>query len=304
MPFRRGYADLLVSGSAQSAARLLDAGRDGGAELDRPADRAEVIVRPLHRGRQQRPGRVAALARREPDPERHGDVGQQVAALLVANLLRAGLHNERVRLGAPRGEDVHVDRRASGDRGQQQLDRREVGTAPDGDLAAALIGGGVRAVRDALERHLAMRLLTRHGSTMPEAGQDSSRRTSTTPARMRAPPRNCVADGVWCSSSQAKSTANRISAIATNEPSLAPSRRAAPMPAMYASAAATSARPRTATSQLTRASKRVTSAADMASGAAPVSPRKPSAKAPTTIPPLVMTTGGSGSASDAADRKK
>ena len=45
--------------------------------------------------------------------------------------------------------------------------------------------------------------------------------------------------------------ANSTSATPMNEASLAPSRRAAPMPATYAITAATSDSPRTGTSQLT-----------------------------------------------------
>jgi len=45
--------------------------------------------------------------------------------------------------------------------------------------------------------------------------------------------------------------ANSTSAMPMNEASLAPSRRAAPMPATYAITAATSDSPRTGTTQLT-----------------------------------------------------
>jgi hypothetical protein len=48
---------------------------------------------------------------------------------------------------------------------------------------------------------------------------------------MNAPPRNCNGDGSWPSSSQANRIANKTSAMPMNEASLAPSRRAAPMPA-------------------------------------------------------------------------
>ncbi len=72
------------------------------------------------------------------------------------------------------------------------------------------------------------------------------------PARMNAPPRNCNGDGSWPSSSQANRIANRTSAMPMNEASLAPSRRAAPMPATYATTAASTDSPSTGTIQLTR----------------------------------------------------
>ena len=68
---------------------------------------------------------------------------------------------------------------------------------------------------------------------------------------MNAPPRNCIADGSWPSSSHANTIANSTSAMPMNEASLAPSRRAAPMPVTYASTAATRDSPTTGTTQLT-----------------------------------------------------
>ena len=53
-----------------------------------------------------------------------------------------------------------------------------------------------------------------------------------TPARMNAPPRNCTGVGNWPSSSQANKIANSTSAMPMNDASLAPSRRAAPIPAI------------------------------------------------------------------------
>src|SRR5260221_12274844 len=72
---------------------FLDSGCDGRPDLDGAADRAQPVMRLLHRVRQQRPGRIALLAGGEPDPERHLYVGQAVAAR-VAYLLRVDQHLE------------------------------------------------------------------------------------------------------------------------------------------------------------------------------------------------------------------
>jgi hypothetical protein len=95
-----------------------------------------------------------------------------------------------------------------------------------------------------------------------------------------------------------------ISAMPTNDPSLAPSRRAAPMPTTYANAAATTDSPSTETSQLTRCPNSTTSAAESRSGIACAAASTPSAAAPTIIPPQVITTGGSGSSVTDAERTK
>ena len=173
-----GVCAFPATGTAQTAvghSSLLDARRDRGAELHCPADRAEALVRLLHRVRQQGPGLVAALAFRKHHAERHGDVRQPVPAS-VAHLLRADLDGERVRLGPPRREDIDVDRGAAADRHEHQLDRREVGpvAGPDRDLPAALVGHDVPAVGDPRERNLAMRVLS-HAFTMPDAPQEPSR---------------------------------------------------------------------------------------------------------------------------------
>ena len=61
--------------------------------------------------------------------------------------------------------------------------------------------------------------------------RSSSQCTRATPATMNAPPTSCGTPGSWPSSSQANSTANSTSLRPRNEASLAPSARAALMPA-------------------------------------------------------------------------
>ena len=124
-----------------------------------------------------------------------------------------------------------------------------------------------------------------------------------TPSRISAPPRNWVATGSWCSRIQANATANSTSAIATNDPNFAPSRRAAAIPVTYAIAAATRERPSSGTIQLTSRPSSVTSPPANRSGTSPVSPSAASTAAPTTIPPQVSTSGGS-AAEPSADWKK
>jgi hypothetical protein len=96
----------------------------------------------------------------------------------------------------------------------------------DGDLR----GSGRDRVRTAA-RNGRRHVLGRHQLRPVTArAYGSSSRTAITPARISPPPTNWVAVGVWCSRIQANSTANPISAIATNDPNFGPSRRAAPMP--------------------------------------------------------------------------
>src|ERR1700722_16658026 len=82
----------------------------------------------------------------------------------VPDLLRVDQHLERVRLGPARGQDVDVDGRAAADRGEQQLDRGEVGSCPGphADLPATVIAGRVPAVLGPLEPYAAMRGVSRH----------------------------------------------------------------------------------------------------------------------------------------------
>ena len=97
------------------------------------------------------------------------------------------------------------------------------------------------------------RRLTLCGSAAGTDGDRiSSMRTRAMPATISAPPPSWTGVGSWPSSSQAISTAKITSARPTNDASLAPSMRAAAMPARYEITAATSDRPATGISQLTR----------------------------------------------------
>ena len=164
-------------------ASLLDPGRDGRGDVDGAADRAQAVMRLLHRVRQQRPGSVALLTAGEPDPERHLDVGQAVA-VGVAHLVRVDQYLEGLGFSPARGQDVDVDGCAAADGDQQQLRRGEIGAAAraQGDLAAPAVGGGELAVRDAPNGHAAVHGIIRHthsladASRLPEAG---TARTST-----------------------------------------------------------------------------------------------------------------------------
>jgi len=120
-------------------------------------------MRFAHRVRQQLPRLVALLADRERDAERHLQAGE-VIACRVADLVRLHDDLEGVRLGPPRRQDVHVDRRAAADRDQQQLNRGEVGPlpGPDADRSAALVDRCVPAVFDPFQPYAAMRGISRH----------------------------------------------------------------------------------------------------------------------------------------------
>src|SRR5580693_3421383 len=145
-----------------------DPGRDRRAELDRPAHRAQPVVGLAYRVRQPLARLVALLAVREGDAKRHLQAGEVMSGR-VAGLIRRHDDLERVRLGPPRGEQVHVDRRAAADRDQQQLDRGEVGPVPgpDADLPAALVDRGVPAVLDPFQPHAAMCGICCHVLTVP-----------------------------------------------------------------------------------------------------------------------------------------
>src|ERR1039457_6512859 len=150
---------------------LLDPRCDGCADLDGAAHRAEPVMRLLHHVRQHRPGIIAAFAAGKSDPECDLDVGQAVAAG-VARLVRVDLHLERVGFSAAGRQDVDVDRCASADRGQQQFGRGEVAAAgAHGDLAAAAVGRGEHAVRDALDGHGEVHGASRHTDTLPGTGR-------------------------------------------------------------------------------------------------------------------------------------
>ncbi len=137
-----------------------------------------------------------------------------------------------------------------------------------------------------------------------DAGRSSSKRTMVTPARMSAPPANCAGVGSWPSSSQANAIANSTSDMDTNEASLAPSLRAAPMPVTYEITAATRDSPSTGTSQLTWWPRTRTSPVPAFIGSAPVPATAASAAAPTHMLAHVMTSGGSGSSPPPAESRK
>src|SRR5215469_18971715 len=169
---RAGGATVLNSSGER--AFLLDAGRDGGAELDGAANRAKPVMRFLHDVRQYRPGLIALRAAGERDPERHLDIGEMVAGF-VAHLFRVDEHLERGRFSPARGHDVHIDGGAAADRGEQQLHRAEVGlAAAEGYLAASRVGDGELAVRDAPDGHVAVRRLSRHTAYPARAARRGS----------------------------------------------------------------------------------------------------------------------------------
>src|SRR5215469_5352081 len=149
-------------GEAEGAAFLLDAGRDGGGDLDGAANRAKPVMRFLHNVRQYRPGLIALRSVGERDPERHLDIGEMVASL-VAHLFRVDDHLERVWFGPARGHDVHIDGGATADRAKQQLRGGEVDlAAAEGYLATSGVGDGELAVRDAPDGHVAVHRPSRH----------------------------------------------------------------------------------------------------------------------------------------------
>ena len=102
--------------------------------------------------------------------------------------------------------------------------------------------------------------------------------------------------GSWPSSSQANRMANSTSASPANEASLAPSRRAAPMPATYGTTEDTRASPATGSTQLTWCPSRVTGPVRTVSGTRPAQPSRPRAAPPVHIAAQVIAIGGSGSA--------
>ena len=101
---------------------------------------------------------------REHGLERHLDIRETVT-VAIAYFLRSHRHPEGLRLGPARGQDVHVDRRAAPDRGEQQLNGGEVGvaTGADGDPAAPVVGDGERAGRDPVDGYRALCRISRHG---------------------------------------------------------------------------------------------------------------------------------------------
>jgi hypothetical protein len=90
----------------------------------------------------------------------------------------------------------------------------------------------------------------------------------------------------------------------TNDASLAPSRRAAPMPATYEITAATSDSPSTGTIQLTWWPRRCTSPRVAVTGSSRAPAAAASAAAPVHIPAHAITSGGSVSSSPPAESTK
>jgi hypothetical protein len=126
-----------------------------------------------------------------------------------------------------------------------------------------------------------------------------------TPTSMNAPPVNSMGEGRWPSSSHAYSTAKKTSAMPISEASLAPRRRAAAMPAVYAITAATSDSSSTGTSQLRWRCRSSTSLARAARGTIPIPPAAARKAAPTLNPLHAMTSGGRVSSSlPAAESRK
>src|SRR5699024_8574703 len=100
------------------------------------------------------------------DPVLGGPAGLVVAELhvegdlqafhpVVGEFLTAGPDPEPGRLGPFGGQEIHVDRRAPGDRGEQQLHRGEVvGAAVAGDeLSSPHVAGAVAATLGPVEVH-------------------------------------------------------------------------------------------------------------------------------------------------------
>jgi hypothetical protein len=143
-----GIAAVLALWPREDDPELLDRSRDGGAQLDSTADRAQPLVRLAHDVRQDGAGLVAVVPFGERDPERHHDVAQ-VIAVLVAVLHGVHRDPERLRLRPPRRDQVDVDRGAAGDRHHQQLDGREglIAAVAEAERATARVRGevGVRA---------------------------------------------------------------------------------------------------------------------------------------------------------------
>src|SRR5699024_1912977 len=72
---------------------------------------------------------------------------------IIPDFVAACPHTELVRLGSFTGDEVDVDRGAAADRGQQQLDRGEVGVfaTTDGDRPAAGVLDAVTTLAQPLE---------------------------------------------------------------------------------------------------------------------------------------------------------
>src|SRR5690606_37804268 len=130
------------------------------------------------------------------------------------------------------------------------------------------------------------------GAIVFRPGRSSSTRTSVTPARIRTPPKNWTSVGNSPSTSQANRIAKSTSVRPTNEASRAPRIRFAPMPATYATSAATSANPTIGTSQLVVRPAKSTVWKVACSGAAPSRPSPSSTALPTAMPPPARTTDG------------
>lgn len=112
---------------------------------------------------------------------------------------------------------------------------------------------------------------------------------------MNTPPTICIAVGSWPSSSQANTMANSTSARPANEASLAPRRRAAPMPATYGTTEEIRASPTTGSTQLTWWFSTVTGPVRTVIGTRPVQPSTARAALPVHIAAQVIAIGGSGS---------
>ena len=108
--------------------QALDVG-DRVAEGDRAADGAEPVLDLLEGARQHLTGGVAVLARGEGDVEGHRQL-DQVGAALVAHLVALGAAGEGLERRPLAGDVVEVGGAAPDQRGQQQLDGREVGVLP------------------------------------------------------------------------------------------------------------------------------------------------------------------------------
>ncbi len=152
---------------------------DGVAERDRATDGAEPVLDLLDRPRHHVAGRVAALAGREGHVE--GDLElHHVGAALVADLVALGPGREGLERRALAGDVVEVDGAAADQRGQQQLDRREVGVVAgaDGHAAAPLVGGHPAVLADLVEVDAAVGLGSGLGC---HGGQPARARPGDTP---------------------------------------------------------------------------------------------------------------------------
>jgi len=187
----RTLAGAVTHGSALVTAALdaslLDLGGDGCGGLYSAADRAQPVMRFPDRIRQNGPGLVAARAAWKRNLEGDPDAGEPVTAC-VADLVRVGPHLEPVGFGPARGKDVDVDRRATGDCGQQQFGRGEVGIAAraEPELAAAGVGYREYALGDALDGHGTVQRTISHTPYLARQLDARPGRRSSSPRRSPA----------------------------------------------------------------------------------------------------------------------